>query len=84
MMRLLEDCTLRENFNHNKVGALKTALKLESLISDIVFDDCFGDVAADDEHRPLRALKVARELSRRLLSIECIKIIIANEKHLPD
>ncbi len=76
--------TLYDVFDRAKVAALKNALKLVDLISDVTLDGCFGDVEATDENRPMQALRLAGLLRHQLLSLECIKIIIANEKRQRD
>ncbi len=81
---LPENRTLYDVFDRAKVAALKNALKLGELIPDIRLNGCFGDVEATDENRPMQALRLAGLLRHQLLSLECIKIILANEKRQRD
>ncbi len=75
-----ETRTLRDIFERNKVAALKNALKLVELIPDTELDGKFGDVQATDDDRPMQAVRLARQLWHELVSMECAKIIIADEK----
>jgi hypothetical protein len=81
-----ENLTLRDIFDRNKIGALKNALKVEEMIRDIELDERFGelaerfgDVEATDDNRPMSALKLARQLCHQLLTLACLRLIIANE-----
>ncbi len=75
-----ETRTLRDIFERNKVVALKNALKLVELIPDTELDGKFGKVEATDDNRLTQAVRIARQLWHELVSMECAKILIANEK----
>ncbi len=77
---LPETRTLRDIFQRNNLAALKNALRLVELIPDTELDGKFGDVQATDDNRPMQAVRLARQLWHELVSMECAKIIIANEK----
>ena len=76
---LPENRTLREIFDRDKSATLEIAKKLSEMIPDIELDGWFGDDTARDDNRPMRELSLARQLCNALETIECLKLIIANE-----
>ncbi len=71
--------TIREIFDRDKVAAVDIAERLTEMIAEIDRNGWFGDDAATDDNRPMRELRLARQLCEALENIECIKLIIAKE-----
>jgi hypothetical protein len=77
--KILVDCVaLCKLFEHARLSALKTTLKLEVLIADLKLDERPSEADATKEGQLMPALNLLTGLSLDLLIVEHLKLVLRN------